>query len=245
MFKKKMNNAIERVGLLGSPDQTNTMYWILSRMRSFFDAHNVPASSRKRSSFKSGEKYFTRHDREKMLPRLPSDMIRAAFPESSLPKWLQRSFQNSYQTKADKNAIMSALHVIKAADPLYYNSLIDRHTKSYRTKPVVVKNLLKNGVITDDGSLRMNKKEKVGVRRAVRLIEEREAKVQQLEAQKQERTKRLKQAVCCRDLHRAPIDGVNSTMSKRKVSPSLDKVPQHSSAAHAQPKSSTKVCSVL
>ncbi|KAL5473145.1 hypothetical protein EMCRGX_G027593 [Ephydatia muelleri] len=176
-----------------------------------------------------------------MLPRLPSDMIRAAFPESSLPKWLQRSFQNSYQTKADKNAIMSALHVIKAADPLYYNSLIDRHTKSYRTKPVVVKNLLKNGVITDDGSLRMNKKEKVGVRRAVRLIEEREAKVQQLEAQKQERTKRLKQAVCCRDLHRAPIDGVNSTMSKRKVSPSLDKVPQHSSAAHAQPKSSTKV----
>lgn len=171
-----------------------------------------------------------------MLPRLPSDIIRAAFPESSLPKWLQKSFQNPYQSKADKNAIMSALHAMKAADPLYYNSLIDRHTKSYRTKPVVMKNLLKNGVITDDGTLRMNKNEKTEVRRAVRMIEEREAKMQLLEVRKQERTKRLKQSVYLRC---APIDGVNSTMSmsRRKVSPSLDKVPQCSCAVLAQPKS--------
>ena len=167
-------------------------------------------------------------------------MIRAAFPESSSrSKWLQQSFQKS---KVDRNAITKATPLLKAADPLYYNSLIDKHTRSYRTKPEIKKGLLKSGCLAKDGSVCMNKSEKVEVKRAIRMIEEREAKMLQLEAREQERIKRLKQVVSFGEAYYCTpsTDTKMQRGNSNKESSSLDKRLQRTSlcssgnAAHAQ-----------
>ena len=142
-------------------------------------------------------------------------MVRAAFPEPSRAKWPSQSFRNRSQpqNRTDSKVSTNAMRLLKAADPFYYNSLIDRHTGNYRAKPTIKKGLLKNGFLTDDGSVCMNRSEKMGVKRAMQIIEEREAKLNQIEARERERLKRLKRVVSFGQVNYAH-DGIAARTSR-------------------------------
>ena len=149
-----------------------------------------------------------------ILPRLPSDILRAAFPDVPRPEWLKQASRYNSQVKEDKSAIAAAMRYLKDADPHYYNSVVERHTKSSRAKPAARNIVRKSGFLADDGSVYVNKCEKTETKRAQRIIEETEAKIIELEAREKERLERLKQAIRSGDIIYTP-EGIFETKACR------------------------------
>ena len=132
-----------------------------------------------------------------VLPRLPSDIVRAAFPEEPTPEWLLIASKRDAKLKGDRSAVAEAMRFLKEADPHYYNSLVERHTKNrVRAKPVAATNVKrKGGLIADDGTVYVHKSEKMEGKKAQRIIEEREAKLAEIVTRENERLEHLRQAI--------------------------------------------------
>lgn len=131
-----------------------------------------------------------------VLPRLPSDIIRAAFPDEPQPEWLRRlSRRHGSLEKGERTAIATAMRFLKEADPRYYNSVVERHTRSFRAKPEALNTIPKGGFLADDGTVYVNKRVKMDAKIAQRMIETTEAKIIELEAKEKERLERLKKAI--------------------------------------------------
>lgn len=131
------------------------------------------------------------------LPRLPSDIVIAAFPEEPRPEWLRIASRRGSKLKGDRSAVAEAMRFLKEADPQYYDSIIERHTKSrVRAKPAAVTSFeRKRNFIADDGAVYVHRSEKMEAKKAQQIIEEREAKLTEIVKQENERLEHLRQAI--------------------------------------------------
>lgn len=118
------------------------------------------------------------------LPKLRPDLIQAAFPTNQpRPRWAPRSEADSLST---------AIRSLKMSDPLYYNSLVDKHTKRHLTRPSVKIHFEKCGFIAKDGTVYPTRREQIEANRANRLLEEKEAILLKVEERERARMERLR-----------------------------------------------------
>jgi len=78
------------------------------------------------------------------------------------------------------------------SDPLYYNSLVDKHTKRHLTRPSVKIHFEKCGFIAKDGTVYPTRREQIEANRANRLLEEKEAILLKVEERERARMERLR-----------------------------------------------------
>ena len=134
------------------------------------------------------------------LPKLRPDLVDTAFPSGEpRPKWLPQVKLHSV-TRSDPRSIMTAVQHLKTSDPLYYNSLVDNHTKRHLTKRAVKHYLHKCGFLGDDGNVYPTREEQMEANRAYRLLEEREAILRKVEIRERGRLERLKRAARAGDI---------------------------------------------
>ena len=120
---------------------------------------------------------------------IPPSMLSTIFPGEA--RWLRPYCAGG---KPDKNAVATAMRYLKEVDPLYYNSLVDKHTKGYRNKPPIKSHLQKYGYLAEDGKVYPTRREQLEANKISRIVREREAMVTQLEIREKERLERLKRA---------------------------------------------------
>ena len=123
---------------------------------------------------------------------LRPDLVQAAFPTS------QPHPQCGNKKEAD--GLSTAVHSLKDSEPLYYNSLVDEHTKRHLTKPSVKQHLEKHGFIAKDGTVYPTQQEQIEANRANRLLEEKEAILQKVEGRERARMERLRQMARAGDI---------------------------------------------
>ena len=127
-----------------------------------------------------------------MLPKLRPDLVQAAFPTN------QPRPQCEDWREAD--GLSTAVHSLKKSEPLYYNSLVDEHTKRHLTKPSVKQHLEKHGFIAKDGTVYPTQQEQIEANRANRLLEEKEAVLLKVEERERARMERLRQMARAGDI---------------------------------------------
>ena len=83
---------------------------------------------------------------------------------------------------------------MKDKNPLYYNSLVDKHTSKYMQKADVKKHLHQMGFTAVDGTVYPTRQEQIEANRVNRLLEESQAMLRKLDMREQSRLRRLGKA---------------------------------------------------
>ena len=83
---------------------------------------------------------------------------------------------------------------MKAKNPLYYNSLVDKHTSKYMQKADVKKHLHQMGFTAVDGTVYPTRQEQIEANRVNHLLEEGQAMLRKLDVREQSRLRRLGKA---------------------------------------------------
>ena len=104
-----------------------------------------------------------------------------------------------------RNEIDAAIKYLKAADPLYYNSLVDKNTHKHLKKRAVRQHLQQHGFMSKSGIIYLTQQERVAARAANTLERSRQDALRKVQERERERLRRLRLAHKNGDIIMTPL----------------------------------------